>query len=33
MDGQSETLTRIHQAAMEAVLEKGFPDASLLQCV
>ena len=27
MEGQSETLTRIHQAAMEEFLEKGFADA------
>lgn len=33
MDGQSETLTRIHQAAMEEFLEKGFADASLRQIV
>ena len=26
MDGQSETLTRIHQAAMEEFLDKGFAD-------
>lgn len=33
MDGQSETLTRIHQAAMEEFLDKGFADASLRQIV
>lgn len=33
MDGQSETLTRIHQAAMEEFLNKGFADASLRQIV
>ena len=33
MEGQSETLTRIHQAAMEEFLEKGFADASLRQIV
>ena len=33
MDGQSETLVRIHQAAMEEFLEKGFADASLRQIV
>ena len=33
MEGQSETLIRIHQAAMEEFLEKGFADASLRQIV
>ncbi len=33
MDGQRETLTRIHQAAVDEFLEKGFTDASLRQIV
>ena len=33
MEVQSETLARIHQAAMEEFLEKGFADASLRQIV
>ena len=33
MEEQGETLTRIHQAAMEEFLEKGFADASLRQIV
>lgn len=33
MEGQSETLARIHQAAMEEFLEKGFADASLRKIV
>ena len=33
MEVMSETLTRIHQAAMEEFLEKGFADASLRQIV
>ena len=33
MDGQRETLARIHQAAMDEFLEKGFADSSLRQIV
>ncbi len=33
MEEHSETLVRIHQAAMEEFLEKGFADASLRQIV
>lgn len=33
MEGQSETLTRIHQEAMEKFLEKDSADTSLRQIV
>ena len=33
MEERSGTLARIHQAAMEEFLEKGFSDASLRQIV
>lgn len=33
MEGQNETLVRIHQAAMDEFLEKGFADASLRKIV
>ena len=33
MDGQRETLARIHQAVMDEFLEKGFADSSLLKAM